>query len=349
MSPEPGRGRDRVQLGPVALAPSTLAVVAGVVWWVGIMLIRTGGSGWRALWAAVFFVLGLMLATSATRTVGLRRVVTFFVVGGFLLTVGWVIIRLLTAVVGPDVTGVYLVPLVEETLKIAPVVAFLWSRRRRGIVTLGALDIVVLAAAAGAGTGMVEEAFIRLEFAWPDVVLLPSVATTSLGRLIAGHAIWSALAGLTLGFGVLLRGRRALAFLIAPSGFVLAVLDHALTNAYSGGSPGLGWRALNGIFLNGYLTSVVLYLGLAAAIVFEVWIVYRKLPRLPDFRLPLKAIRERESSLLNQWRAAWTFLTTCRHLAFANFHFRSAHTEPKRLEAARTAIGLGTALARQRT
>ncbi|MBW3666549.1 MAG: PrsW family intramembrane metalloprotease [Actinobacteria bacterium] len=333
----------------MALAPSTLVVMAGVMWWVGIMLAQTGGSGWRALWAAVSFVVGLMLVTSATRTVGLRRLVSFFIVGGFLLTIGWIVIRLLSAIVGPDVTGVYLVPLVEETLKIAPVLAFLWSRRRRRILTLGALDIMVLAAAVGAGTGMVEEAFIRLEFAWPDVVLLPAVATTSLGRLIAGHAIWSALAGLTLGLGVLLRSRRGLAYLIAPSGFLLAVLDHSLTNAYSGGDPGLGWRVLNGVFLNGYLTSVVLYLGLAATIVFEAWIVYRKLPRLPDLRLPLKAIRDRESSPLNQWRAAWTFLTTRRRLAFANFHFRSSHTEPERLEAARTAMGLGAALAGQRT
>lgn len=343
-------GWGTIRVGNRQVSGRRLVYVLGIVWWLGAMLVQTGSSGWRAVWAAISFVLGSMIVTAATRTMGLRRVAFFFLLGGFMATMGWVLMVAVSRLGSETFVSVFFVPFLEEALKLVPALVILWRWRGRGILSLGALDVMLMAAASGAGAGLLEEAFIRERFAWPDVAYLPAVATESLGRLIAGHAMWSALAGLTLGVALLLRSRGRWAYLLAPSGFVLAVVDHAITNQYANVSdPGLAWRALNGIFLNGYLTSVLLGVGLVMVIALELWIVYVKLPRLPEFRVPWEDIRQQDGGLLEKWRRTARFLFDHRRLAFANFHFRSNPRESERRQTAEVALAVGASLLGQRT
>ena len=342
----------RVRLGPVEASGRSLVFILGVGWWIAGMLLRFGRHGWEALAAAVWFVAGLALLTAATRTVATRRLVFCFLIGGLTMTLSWALIRSLNATLpaGPEFIGIYLAPAIEETLKLGPVVLLVWLRRRTEAFTLGALDLMLMAAACGAGFGMVEEAHIRASFSWPDVRFLPAVATTSVGRLIAGHAFWSALAGLTLGTGMLLRTRLRWAPALGAFGFAWAVLDHMLTNYYSGhsGDPFLLWRIPNAVGFAGYLTPYLLGAGLLAATALEAWILYVRAPRHPELRLPWASLRAAERRPVARIGAAWNFLRERRRLAFADFYCRTRHGNQRRRAAGAAAASADRLLAQTR-
>jgi hypothetical protein len=268
--------------------------------------------------------------------------------GGLAMTSSWALIRLLNAALPREFVGIYLAPAIEETIKLAPVVLLLWLRRRREAFTMGALDLMLQAGAAGAGFGMVEEAYIRAGYPWPDVPLLPAVATVSVGRLIAGHAFWSALAGLGLGCGMLLRTRLRWAPVVGAFGFAWVVVDHMLTNYYSGhaGDPFLLWRIPNAVGFHGYLTPYLLGAGILLATALEAWILYVRAPKHRELRLPWGELRAREPRPLARLHAAWEFLRDRRRFAFADFYCRTRHRAQRRSAAGAAAAVADSLLAR---
>ena len=150
-----------------------------------------------------------------------------FMLGGFAMSLAYVH-RPLGAAYS---ARAFVVPPIEELLKIAPVLFVLWRGRKSLTRTFGVTDVMLLAAASGAGFGMVEDAYIRHNSGWPaQLDWLPLTEITG-GRVIAGHAIWTTLAGVTLGFALLLKNRSKLAAVgLGASGLVWSVFDHIANN-----------------------------------------------------------------------------------------------------------------------
>jgi RsiW-degrading membrane proteinase PrsW (M82 family) len=208
-------------------------VFAGLALWFGSIVVQTGVDTFVALWKVALLMGGLLLVTIPTRTVTVIELLAPFSLGSAMVGVALLAGRGLDLLLGAgNSRGRALgMPLVEESLKIAPVLWILWRQRRRRARTFGVSDVLLLAAASGAGFNWVEEAFIL--HSQHSSSFLGEFPTTEIvgsshgSHLIAGHAIWTAIAGLMIGIAMALRGPLVQRLLIGVSGWVWAVMDHA--------------------------------------------------------------------------------------------------------------------------
>ncbi len=298
-----------VRIGKNVYPVRLIVAVGGAALWLGTMLVETGTGGIAAIWTNLLFLIPLVAICSATRTVSLRELVSLCFIGGFMMGV-----VLLVGPVNPTSSvGRFLMPpLLEESCKISPVLFLLWRWRKSRLWTLAASDVLLMAAASGGGFGLVEDAYIRHRFGWPAQLDWLPVTEIIGGRIIAGHAIWTALAGLTIGLSLLLRNRRPIAAAVAASGFVVSVLDH-IANNYGFGSR-VGFAGfMNAIAMQGYLVIYLLFLGLVAVLAADLYVVHKTLPRLPELSLP---------SAVRDFPRKWAFSVQKRALAHAVFNYR---------------------------
>jgi RsiW-degrading membrane proteinase PrsW (M82 family) len=290
-----------------------LVATGGAAFWIIMMLVNTGAGGIVALWTALVFMAELIALGSLTRTISIRQLTAVFMFGGFAMSMAYVF-----ALFIPHTSvRAFLVPPMEELLKIAPVLFFLWRGRNSTTRTLGITDVMLLAAASGAGFGMVEDAYIRHHSGWPaQLDWLPLTEITG-GRLIAGHAIWTTLAGVTLGFALLFRSRLKMAVALGASGFIWSAFDH-IANNYGVGQRGFFANFLNGIAGHGWTTIYLFVLGVVAAIGFDLYMIHGQLPPFPELKLP------KLQSGVNGLKTLWSFLVGRRALAYVLFRYRRA-------------------------
>lgn len=221
-------------LAAAAFLPASRAALLALLWsqyalWQVFLLARSKSLTWQT--CGRFFALGALAAAPAAA-----------------LTTG-----LLSALFGarPDGLGsaAGLAPLVEESLKLAPLLLFVAGSSRAR--SLGVADLGLVGAAIGAGFACTEDAVRRVVAlgdgaagvgaggelggpAWRVLALLPGQANGA-GRSFAGHVVLTAMIG--LGVGLVLRYRRlpGRAPLLLPGAlFVLAVIDHAAWNGRAG-------------------------------------------------------------------------------------------------------------------
>lgn len=164
------------------------------------------------------------------------------------------------------------VPVIEELVKLVPLaVVLLLFRRRRGVGTPGAVDLALLGVAAGSGYGMHEDAlWARVSSSGFDTPLSWVFPTmhTEVGT-VAGHAVWTGLVGLALGFWATHKDRRITA-LVPLAAVALVIFDHGSWND-------LGTRAeWRGVLLDGWLVPGLLAAGLLVALVVETRRVQRR-------------------------------------------------------------------------
>src|SRR5580658_1255726 len=173
----------------------TLIFWAGVTLWLGNMILHTGSYGMAELRASLSFVFGLVVITSATRTITLNRVAAFYCWGGTVMGVMWLISAVFTSFIPePDaVSRQFFVPFMEESLKLAPVAFMLWRGRRSSSWTMGASDILLLAAASGGGFGLVEEAFFHFHNGATRALDWFPLTRINGATLTVGHSTWSGL------------------------------------------------------------------------------------------------------------------------------------------------------------
>src|ERR1700730_1017962 len=134
-----------------------LVAWAGAAFWLLVMIVSYGTGGIVALWTALVFMVALIVLTSATRTVSIRQVTSLFLLGGFTMGLVYVVAQFIPH----TPLRAFMVPPMEETFKIAPVLFVLWRGRNSTTWTLGVTDVMLLAAASGVGFGMVADAYIR--------------------------------------------------------------------------------------------------------------------------------------------------------------------------------------------
>ncbi len=282
------------------------AVVAipGVAVWLIIAGILTGFDNTLAAFAAnAGLVAGLFLIASLTRTIRVITVVRAFLLGASAMAIMLLLAQPLAGLARDPSTTVD--PIAEELLKLAPLALLMWQGRRLANWQLGATDILLIAVAAGAGFAVVEDAYIRMDQGWGDT--LPFLPTTEIyedrirgSRIIAGHAIWTGLAGITIGIAWLMAHIRPM-IAIAPLGFVIATADHVANNS------GLSLPELALVVIGLFVAGVV------AVIALDLYVLRQRLPAVPD----LDAALSRPAPLIARWRR----ILESRRLRFAAWRF----------------------------
>jgi RsiW-degrading membrane proteinase PrsW (M82 family) len=292
-----------------------LAVYACIV----LALVQKTGP---ALLFPLYFVVMMLIVTMFNRTVPLGWVVMFFVYGTTAVPfVSLVLSWPIDAIFGTDsmFAGAIVVPILEEVLKVAPLILFLSWAGWRFRLTAGASDLMILGAASGAGFAFFEdtllgfarsgfgrtgagEFILRSHEATPHLgpfYLFPSMDIGTANTAFLGHALATAFVGLALGLA------RMLGLRLRKNGWVLpgvvllwVILDHVMFNYVvdAGRLSGLTkfYYTLN---VGGKLTSIVFYLALAGTLVYERWILQRNRQRTRHFALDRENLKLFGSSL----------------------------------------------------
>lgn len=336
-APQPRTGWDAwgtLVLGATRLPVRLLVFAGGVLVWVVAMFIVGGGKAITAIWTNALFLVPLVLVGSVVRTVGLRTIAVMCFAGGALMGVMYLVAQFLGPLLGSSGRRAFVMPLLEELLKVLPVLGFVWQGRRTYTWTIGATDVLLLAAASGAGFGVVEDAHIRAHSGWPGQIDWLPVTELISGRLIVGHAIWAALAGAMIGLALLLWTRRPalVAIIVGTSGFALAVLDHASNNYGVGAS---GWIAtfLNFVTANGWIALTLFFATAITCVAVDAWILFRRFPEERRYLVPPRLPG------VQGLRDAWGFILDRRALAFVRYRSGAV---PQRLrdDVARLGAGL---------
>ncbi|MEP7159072.1 MAG: PrsW family glutamic-type intramembrane protease [Chloroflexota bacterium] len=301
----------RVRIGSVELPLRGVVSVTGIALWLAIAVVLAGFDHTLAAVAAnAGFVAGLVLLASLTRTIGVITVARVFVLGALAMAIMLLIAGPLAGLARDPSTTVD--PIAEELLKLIPLVLLLWQGRRLSIWQLGATDILLIAVAAGAGFAVVEDAYIRMNEGWGDT--LPFLPTTEIyedrirgSRIIPGHAIWTGLAGVTIGVAWLVAHIRPV-LVVAPLGFAIALADHIASNS---------GHALPELAV---LVIILFVTGVVGVVALDLFVLRRKLPAVPE----LDAAISRPGPLTARWRR----LLASRRLRFAAWRFapRSARS-----------------------
>jgi len=321
---------------------------AGVSFWIADMFFSTGSAGVAALWASLTFLAEIVLITSATRTINLARVAKLYCLGGAMASVMWVIASVFS-IFEPSVDAVsrqFFVPFMEESLKLAPVLFILWRCCDSRRWSVGASDVLLMAAASGAGFGLVEEAFIRIHLGTPHALDWLPITRVNGATLTVGHGIWTGLCGLTLGLALLWRPRRPLNYLLAGSGILWSILDHSHHN-YGVDRRGLSVDLFNFITGHGWISLYFFLLGAIVVIGSDLYAVRGMLTSRPQLKLQggkPPGIHGQGDGL----KELWNFLVDRRALAYLVFRCQRS-SSPTKEEMARAAAVLERRLLKRAT
>lgn len=246
------------------------------------------------------YVLGVLLAvTWFTRTIPLKRIVSYWFVGVFpALTVALVFDRAAIALYGGTpipATGI-VVPVIEEVVKLLPVVAFL-VLASRGVREPTASDGLLVAFAVGAGFGFHESmlfgrslgvgvgpgfASANGSLLFPIFVQAPQ-GMFAPARWTVAHAGWTTLAAVGVSVAFVYR-HRLLAWPLAVPPLLVAIVDHAAVNY-----GGLGDGVLEALTLRGVLPMYLLLFGILGVVLVDLLVLSRAEREWPQFPGPTPA------------------------------------------------------------
>jgi hypothetical protein len=349
----------------IGLIGAAIAVSGLVVQ--GDFLLRPGAGGVLRGLAQHGFVLGLFLVlTARSRTVSLPTLGAFWLLGVWAVVFLAYLIeepfgRLLGADASSEIVGGRLIqtsdtfvpdywsPIVEETLKLAPVALYLWLQGRGGRRLPSMSDGLLLGFMVGAGASFHEDAHVGKVFlsgaGWdagtPWTVILPTVSPVG-DLFLLNHAVWGALSGLSIGVAMMFRHRRW-AWLVAAIGPALALSNHMMGNHFSGNILGQLGRAdvpwlfstIRSLTSDGKLPMIVLILG-GIAVATGDWLILRwvskrdrMFPPLPTAHLYglLKQANSRQG--FKRLVAAERYLRLRRTVYFAGWRTKRAGGAPQ--------------------
>jgi RsiW-degrading membrane proteinase PrsW (M82 family) len=292
---------------------------AGVTFWIGNMIVQTGWAGITELRASLYFVAEMVVITSATRTITLDRVASVYCLGGAMMGVMWLISAVFTSFVpSPDaISRQFVVPILEEFVKFAPVVFILWRQLASRSWTMGASDIMLMAATSGAGFGLVEEAYFHHALGPTRALDWFPLTRINGATLTVGHGTWTALAGATLGLALLWRPHKPLNYLLAGSGILWSIIDHSHHN-YGVDRTGFSVDFFNFVTGHGWISLYLFVFGVIAVVGSDLYAVRGMLSSRPQLRLQggkPPEIRGQGNSL----KGLWASLVDRRALAYVLF------------------------------
>lgn len=251
-----------------------------LVVWAAILLVTTGGAVIFSTWAAFMFIGLLMLAGSGTRTVSHKALLALFFAGVFCATIAYLVLTAISYI-GIDYSSPLrpvAVAIIDGALMLAPLL-FVLRRSGAGIWMVGATDLMLMAAACGTGYGFVEQSYIAHRMPsvqWLAYMPMSGIANTPRDGtwLLNSHGLLCALSGATLGLGLLFINHGKKAWILAVSGFVIAVLDHLFIGivAHNWGSP------IGALVGYGWLTLGLFFAAAVCAIAADAWIINKTMP-----------------------------------------------------------------------
>jgi len=211
-----------------------------------LLAIDAPGPTWREFW----FLGLILLVTVVTRAEGVGAALSALGLGLGLVTAAMIGAGHVLDLAGIDTSSGIgnwgLIPLLEESLKLAPVALVAWLHRRRTGLDANPSDLLMLGCFAGAGFALAENALLVRDNAGiardmarqygPHLgpfYLVPG-AWGAAGYV--GHAAATGLVSATYGLGLALRRRLGPTWWMVPAaGFGWIVIEHVLTNFYVGG------------------------------------------------------------------------------------------------------------------
>jgi RsiW-degrading membrane proteinase PrsW (M82 family)/tRNA A-37 threonylcarbamoyl transferase component Bud32 len=312
-APKPDNSWGVVPIGASKVPVRWIVMWIGVAGWLALTFISTGApTGITALALNLAFIIGLILIGSFTRTVPMRTIALMFFSGAVMMGLAMQIEKGFDGTVLESVRP-FVVPFIEETLKLVPLLFFLFRANKFTLWTLGVTDVMLMGAASGAGFAFVYDAFKHIHVPWSHKLQwLPTADFVSWQYLVAGHAVWTAIAAACLGMAVIVIHKRNAAAIIALIGFAYAVLDHTASANFNTNN-----RALASFFgmvtAKGFATPYVLIGTTAGAVLIDTWVKLRWFPKATEFKLPKRG--DSTSGLAG----LWDFVLDRRRLANANF------------------------------
>jgi len=262
-----------------------LAVCAAVFIWQLPFFAQAGNEEFVGNMVFHAYVIAWMLiVTVLGRTLPLRVLAAAFFVGVFpsmalALFIGFPVGREL----GTDsaMFDTFFVPILEEAVKLGPIILFFWWLTRRGRWQPSISDGLLLGFMVGAGFAIHEDALYARVYAdgfeGDYGAILPTVGegVTIFRQTIIGlyHSGWTALTGMAVAAWFLLRHRSRFAFLIPTVAIVIVLLDHGLGNYVIAmrdlGALDVLWK----LDLEGRLPIYLLLAGVVATVVLEFYVM----------------------------------------------------------------------------
>jgi RsiW-degrading membrane proteinase PrsW (M82 family) len=235
----------------------------------------------------------LLVAFMWTRTIGVRALTGAALAGYFGVSSLAVLIgKPLVERLGPQSVFVMTVfaPVTEELLKVMPVAVFLLLAMRSRRFRPSIADAVLFGTTVACGMSIYENILYArgTDGGWlanlPFSIALPFLHMEG-SMLVGGHVVYTALASLGLAVTVLYRDRIPFARYAFPLTLAVAIFEHmTVDRLVLIGSDELGWFARLSVYitLGGYLSTLLLVAGVAAAAVFETRLMRRGGAALPS-------------------------------------------------------------------
>ncbi len=294
---------------------------------------------------AVFFLGGLYIVGSATRTITWPALVTFFSLG---ITCGSIDTLLLQALssIGINETNFLrsiFVAAFDEVLMLLPLLLFIW-KRPSSLCLLGVTDILLIAAACATGFGFAERVFAIQNvpsLSWLPLMPFSGIQTTPRDGnwLINTHGVLGAIAGVSIGVSLLWRKfDRTIAFLIASVGVAYGFADHAIIGSLARDSSGFISNSLAFMIARGWITLYVFLLGVLAAVAFDSYIIYRKMPA------KCKPLSNQGKSYSVDW---WKTQLEMRSIAFSAFRYKCLSSPEARAALANPTLAVLSSLVKR--
>src|SRR5690606_23002001 len=318
----------------------------------------------QLLWS--YYALWQFWFLSRSKTLGWSHTARFFVIGAWVTAplsalIVWSVHGLgegeAELTIHDEWSSAIFGPLVEETVKLLPLLLLLLLSRR--VRSFSLTDYLLVGAATGTGFDFLEEvvrtwaihhrtsglfgflyeAFNTSELVWEIDTLFPGYFRN--GDVISpGHHVWTAFVALGLGMALRLRqrwGRKA--YLLPGILFLWAVFDYGVYNvSLNGLSPGV--ELLDLLTGYGHFFKWGFVVALIAAVLWDFREINRVSDRLP--RLPKKELIEPVTEFLTlcraflkgrqEWGHALLFLRERRQMAFSLLHGDEATSSKEPLD-----------------
>lgn len=308
--------------GTLPIASTQIPVRSAIVWISVVVVVINAGiqASTQAIVSLAlngFFVALLTFLCGMTRTVTIRTLGFFFFIGASMMGVASMIANPIMATIGfGSQMRPFLVPIIEDACRTVPLIVFLYSCRKFGTRTLGACDIGLIGASLGAGFAFIEDARLHfLQDAKNPFFYLPATNIVN-DHVVAGHAVWGALAAALLGIGLLLKHRKEFAPILMTAGFAWVMLDHVAIN-YTLVHHDVSAGILSVISANGILSILAFSVTALIAFFLDSWVLFTALPAFPEFGALSR--KQRVENLSTFWQS----VLDRKRLAFA--YFRHLH------------------------
>lgn len=319
---EPGSNFGKVKIADKVYDTRLAVGVVGLVFWLAMLFVTTGVYGVYAIRDEAIFLGFLILVALPVITIPLSNLWSTFFYGAFCMGIASILCKMAHAV--SNDAGFTLVPLIETPLYLAPAILFLWRRRKFFSWELGATDIMLLCAFAGAGFELVELAAIQAhtgsDLAGSPLFMMPTayewgdrIRGT---HVLNGQAIWATIAGATIGIASYFRTQKWW-IPVAMTGVFWAWLDHFVVNLHADSIAGGGVSFLNFVVGKGYLTTYLCFIGILACVGLDLYLNLKKFP---------ENMKPDASNVAPKFSRPWLFVVlSTRRLAYSYYRIINAN------------------------